>query len=146
MRRNPLLAGLLIAMAWGQAPPSTPPNTQPNSPPRPGLPEMNDPTYRPGAGATTDTTQMPPRVDDKKLLKEAAMGGMTEVELGKLAAQKASNDAVKQFAQKIVDDHTKAVEELKQIAGKESVPVPESLDSKHRSRVDKLSKLSGADF
>ena len=45
-----------------------------------------------------------------------------------------------------MDDHTKAVEELKQIAGKESVPVPESLDSKHRSRVDKLSKLSGADF
>jgi putative membrane protein len=40
---------------------------------------------------------MPRHVDDKKFLKDSALGGMTEVELGKLAAQKASNDAVKQF-------------------------------------------------
>ena len=74
------------------------------------------------------------------------MGGMTEVELGKLAAQKASREDVKQFGQKMVDDHTKANDQLKQIAGKENIPIPDSLDSKHQSRIDKLSKLSGADF
>ena len=86
------------------------------------------------------------KVDDKKFLKDAAMGGLTEVELGKIAVQKASSDAVKQFGQKMIDDHSKANEHLKQVAKQESISVPEELDSKHRSRVDKLSKLSGADF
>ena len=71
---------------------------------------------------------------------------MTEVELGKLAAQKASRDDVKQFAQKMVDDHTKAGEQLKQVAAKENIQVADALDSKHQSRIDKLSKLSGPAF
>jgi len=71
---------------------------------------------------------------------------MAEVELGKLAAQKAASDAVKQFGQKMVDDHTKANDQLKQVAGKENITIPDSLDSKHQSRIDKLSKLSGPDF
>ncbi len=86
------------------------------------------------------------KVDDKKFVKDAALGGMTEVELGKLATQKASSDAVKQFAQKMVDDHTKANDQLNEIAGKENINVPDSLDSKHQSRINKLSKLSGPDF
>ncbi|MBV8710108.1 MAG: DUF4142 domain-containing protein [Acidobacteriaceae bacterium] len=85
-------------------------------------------------------------MDDKKFLRDAALGGMTEVELGKLATQKSSRDDVKQFGQKMVDDHTKANDRLKQIAGQENIPVPDTLDSKHQSRIDKLSKLSGADF
>lgn len=89
---------------------------------------------------------MPMRVDDKKFVKDAALGGMTEVELGKLATQKASSDAVKQFGQKMVDDHGKANDQLKQIAAKENINVPDSLDSKHQSRIDKLAKLSGPDF
>src|ERR1017187_2427222 len=45
---------------------------------------------------------------DKKFIKEAAEGGMAEVELGQLAVQKASSDDVKQFGQRMVDDHSKA--------------------------------------
>ncbi len=86
------------------------------------------------------------RADDNKFLKDAAIGGMIEVEVGKLALQRASSDAVKQFAQKMVDDHTKANEELKQVASKANINVPEGLDSKHQSRVDKLSKFSGTEF
>lgn len=71
---------------------------------------------------------------------------MAEVELGKLATQKASSDAVKQFGQKMVDDHTKANGQLKEIASKENISIPDSLDPKHRSRIEKLSKLSGPDF
>jgi putative membrane protein len=102
----------------------------------------------PGMGPTPQDTQAtaPPKVDDKKFAKEAALGGLTEVELGKLAQQKASSDAVKQFAQKMIDDHTKANDELKQAASKGGLQLPDALDKKHQSRVDKLSKLSGAEF
>ena len=95
-------------------------------------------------GDTADT--MPRKVDDKKFVKDSALGGMTEVELGKLAAQKGSSDAVKQFGQRMVDDHSKANSQLKEIASKSSIEVPAELDSKHQSRVDKLAKLSGPDF
>jgi putative membrane protein len=97
-------------------------------------------------GPMNQTESMPTKVDDKKFAKEAAIGGLTEVELGKLAQQKASSDAVKQFGQKMVDDHTKANDELKQVASKEGIQIPDSLDSKHQARVDKLGKLSGTAF
>jgi putative membrane protein len=71
---------------------------------------------------------------------------MAEVELGKLATQKAASDAVKQFGQKMVDDHSKANDQLKQVASKENITIPDSLDSKHQSRIEKLSKLSGPEF
>ncbi|MFL6448250.1 MAG: DUF4142 domain-containing protein [Bryobacteraceae bacterium] len=86
------------------------------------------------------------KVDDKKFVKDAALGGLTEVELGKVAAQKASDEKVKEFAQKMVDDHSKANEQLKELASKSNIEVPATLDSKHQSRIDKLSKLSGQDF
>jgi len=96
-----------------------------------------------GQGAGSTTTQ---KTDDKKFAKDAALGGLTEVELGKVAAQKATDPKVKEFAQKMVDDHTKANTELKQAASKSNIQIPDALDSKHQSRIDKLSKLSGQDF
>jgi putative membrane protein len=109
---------------------------------RPTGPDATGPGSMPGNGPEA----MPAKVDDKKFVKDAALGGMTEVELGKLAAEKGSSDAVKQFGQKMVDDHSKANEELKQVASNEKMDIPDSLDSKHKSRIDKLSKLSGPDF
>jgi putative membrane protein len=100
----------------------------------------------PGMNPGDAQASMPAKVDDKKFVKDAAIGGMTEVELGKLAAQKASSDQVKQFAQKMVNDHSKAGDQLKQLATKQNIQIADGLDSKHQSRVDKLSKLSGADF
>jgi putative membrane protein len=104
----------------------------------------------PGAGgaggAAGMSAPMPTRMDDKKFVKDATMGSMMEVELGKLATEKASSDAVKQFGQKMVDEHGKSTEELKKAAAASKISVPDSLDSKHKSRIDKLSKLSGADF
>lgn len=83
---------------------------------------------------------------DQKFMMEAAMGGLEEVELGKLAATRASSDAVKQFAQRMVDDHSKANEELMQIASTKGVTLPTALDDKHRADVSKMGQLSGADF
>ena len=77
---------------------------------------------------------------------DAAMDGMTEVALGNLALQRAQNESVKQFAQQMVTDHTAANNELTQIASGKNVTLPAAIDAKHQAMVDKLSKLSGADF
>ena len=59
---------------------------------------------------------MTKKVDDKKFLQDAAIGGLMEVESGKLATQKGSSDGVKKFGQQMVDDHSKANDQLKEIA------------------------------
>jgi putative membrane protein len=71
---------------------------------------------------------------------------MMEVQLGKIAADKASSDKVKDFGKRMQDDHGKANEELKGIASKKGVTLPKELASKHKRAVDRLSKLSGAEF
>lgn len=83
---------------------------------------------------------------DRNFVKEAAMADMTQVELGKLATQKGSSDAIKQFGQKMIDDHGKSDNELKKLAGDDKLEVPDSLDAKHKASVAKLAKLSGTAF
>ena len=85
-------------------------------------------------------------VSDQTFVEKAARGGEAEVELGKLAADKASSDQVKKFGQRMADDHSKANDELKPIAKKEGVTLPNTLDPKHKATKDKLAKLSGRDF
>ena len=58
---------------------------------------------------------------DRKFLNEAADGGMAEVELGKLALQKAADAGVKKFGQRMVDDHSKANDQLRQLAAGKGV-------------------------
>jgi putative membrane protein len=77
---------------------------------------------------------------------EAAAGGMAEVQLGKLAADKASNGDVKRFAQMMVDDHTKANDELMQIAKDKQLMAPHALKPEAQAAYDRLSKLSGEQF
>jgi putative membrane protein len=83
---------------------------------------------------------------DRMFARKAAIGGMAEVELGKLATQKASNDQVKQFGQRMVDDHSKANDELKQAASQEGIDLPADLDAKHKALQARLSAMSGAAF
>lgn len=83
---------------------------------------------------------------ERRFVEKAAMGGMAEVQLGQLAQQKAQDEQVKQFAQRMVADHGKANDELKQIAGAKGVQIPAELDRDHRKDMDKLQKHSGADF
>lgn len=142
MRKILITACVLGTALLAQSPSASPGGGQSPSTP-PTLPESSAGAAT-APGATADT--MPRKVDDKKFMKDSALGGMTEVELGKLATQKASSDAVKQFGQRMVDDHSKANEQLKQVAGKSNIEVPAALDSKHQSRVDKLAKLSGSEF
>jgi len=84
--------------------------------------------------------------DDRKFVMEAAMGGMMEVELGRLAAQQGASDAVKQFGQRMVDDHSKANQELMALAQGKGITLPTEMDEKHHKDMTKLSGLSGAEF
>jgi putative membrane protein len=107
---------------------------------------------------------------DEKFVKDAAKGGMMEVHVGKLGVQKAQSDQVKQFAQRLIDDHTKANTELKSLATSKGVTLPEAhegitstrddtdrtqvreksdaqgTDRKERGAMKKLEGLSGTDF
>ena len=83
---------------------------------------------------------------DLAFMNDAAPGGMAEVELGKMAASKAQNAEVKAFGQKMVDDHSKANDELKQIAAQKKVMLPPDVLPAHKQLMEKLSKLSGAEF
>ena len=83
---------------------------------------------------------------DHTFMMKAAQGGMAEVELGQLAKDKASSDAVKTFGQHMIDDHSKANDELKDLASKKNVTLPADVDAKDRTTKDRLSKLSGEAF
>lgn len=76
---------------------------------------------------------------DRKFMQDAAIGGLEEVELGKLAQQKAASDDVKQFGQRMSDDHAKANDKLQSIASAKGVTLPTRLDKKAQADVDKLS-------
>jgi len=83
---------------------------------------------------------------DRTFFKKAAIGGMTEVEAGKLATIQGSSDQVKAFGQRMVDDHTKANDQLKELASKKNVTLPASPDAKHQAMLDSLQKKQGAAF
>jgi len=96
--------------------------------------------------ATAKATAESVSSGDRKFMEKAAQGGLAEVELGKLATDKASAAEVKQFGQRMVDDHSKANDKLKALATAKGVNLPTGLDRSTQREMDKLSKLSGAEF
>lgn len=87
-----------------------------------------------------------PRVDDKKFLREAALDGMTEIELGKVAAEKAADPQVKQFAQRMIEEYSTGHRAILRLASDEIVVIPKTIDAKHQARIDRIAKLSGREF
>jgi putative membrane protein len=83
---------------------------------------------------------------DRHFIQRAAEGNQAEVELGKLATEKGSSQDVKQFGQKMVDDHSKAKQELQQIASEKHVRLPDGLSAKNLGTKTHLQKLSGKQF
>jgi putative membrane protein len=92
-----------------------------------------------GRGAQVD-------VADQVFAMMAADGGLAEVQLGKLAADRSASPDVKQLAQRLVQDHTKANQELLTIADEKDISVPKKLDGTHEDVVELFSKLEGAQF
>jgi putative membrane protein len=82
---------------------------------------------------------------DHKFMVEAARGGKAEVELAQMAQQKASSDAVKQYARQLEQDHTEANKKLKAIAQERGVQLPDDL-GQHQKTLDMLNSKSGEEF
>lgn len=97
-------------------------------------------------GAALVATHVRADSPDKAFIEKAAKGGMAEVEIGKVAQDKAGNAQVKAFAGRMVTDHSKANEELKSIAEKKSVALPSGPDAEQKKHGEKLKSLSGAAF
>ena len=83
---------------------------------------------------------------DSSFIKNAAEGGMSEVELGQLAQQKATNPAVKEFGAMMVTDHTAANEKLKAVAAAKQVSLPDSPSLMQKASKKKLDMMSGDSF
>jgi putative membrane protein len=83
--------------------------------------------------------------EDRQFVQEAAMANRAEIEMGKTGVQKARSQRVRQFAQRMIDDHTSADDELKQLASDKGLSVTASM-GQHGSMMDKLSSYSGEAF
>lgn len=83
---------------------------------------------------------------DQKLMSEIAQANLAEISTGKLAQEKSQNDQVKSFAQKMVDDHTKALDDLRQLAQAKGVTLPTEPDRQQKAMEKRLSSLSGEKF
>lgn len=121
-----MLVASSVALAQASAPSRTPPAAA-------------------GSGPAATSTPSKLTGADRNFIVTAAEDGTAEVELGKLAQQKGSNEAVKTFGTQMVTDHTKAGDELKALAGTKDVTLP-SGPGKHQKDIDKMGKKTGADF
>jgi predicted outer membrane protein len=100
-----------------------------------------------GAGATAGASgKSSLSKGDEKILKDMAQANMSEIEAGKLAQGKSQNDQVKSFAQQMIDDHTKALNDVQQLAQSKGVTLPTEPDAKHKAMATKLEAMSGEAF
>jgi putative membrane protein len=130
---------LLVAlpvMAQGTTGTTPPAGTAP--PPMAAPPQSAAPSPNVGAPSVSQS--------ERQFVTQAANDGMAEVKLGQLAQQKGRDTDVKNFGRKMVDDHSKANADLKQVADKNGVALPNDLDPKNQATYDRLSKLNGAEF
>jgi putative membrane protein len=84
--------------------------------------------------------------DDKKFLATAAQSDKNEIALSKIAEQKATNPAVKRFAEKMVKEHSEMTDSMKPFAEQWGLTAPTGVDEDHQKELDKLNGLSGHDF
>ncbi|MHC5599919.1 MAG: DUF4142 domain-containing protein [Nostoc sp.] len=107
--------------------------------------ESPSPTASPTA-SPTPSGQNKLSSSDRQFIRAAAQDGLAEVQLGQLASQKGASTAVKQFGQRMVQDHTLVNNELKQLATQKGVTLPTSIGSKNQQVQQRLSKASGTTF
>ena len=84
--------------------------------------------------------------DSTRFAAMAAQGGMAEVELGKLAIERAADPSDREFGERMVEDHARANTQLKATAARQNLSLPSDLNSEQKNIKEKLSKLSGPEF
>lgn len=99
---------------------------------------------------TRDTTNSnstaPEALTAESFVSKAAMGGMMEVQAAKIASKKGTSKEVKDMAKMIMTDHAKANEELKALAKKKNIAVPDSLNEEMKTKITNLQSTSGTEF
>lgn len=85
-------------------------------------------------------------MQDNLFFSATAESNQMEIQESQMAQSMSQNQQVKQFAQKMIDDHTKAGNDLKQLATSKGAMLPTRLDDMHQDMVDKLQKTNGTDF
>jgi putative membrane protein len=83
---------------------------------------------------------------DREFITKSTQGSLAEVELGKIALQKSQNPEVRQFAQKMIEDHSKMIEDMKPAASRIGSKMPTSVNAQQRQDADRLRSLSGDTF
>lgn len=99
-----------------------------------------------GLAGTAWSQQRAGGMSDQRFATKAAADGMAEVKLARLALEKSNNPEVKKFAQRMIDDHSKAGKQLTGILTQKNINVPERIDAKHQALFDRLSSLQGDAF
>ena len=126
---------------WG----TTPGQTNPGAPTG-TTPGQTPTTPTPTTTTTTNTTTQGDIRADAAFIREAASANLMEVQLGQTAQVRATNSAVKQFGQRMVNDHTNLENQLATMAASNGLQLKQSLSSKHEDEVKRLNKLSGQPF
>jgi len=143
-----LMPFLLLAFAWTMLSCANTRESSSNTgPDKSSLPTpASNSTAVPSSSNMTNANQKNATTAEKNFWSEAADGGLSEVEMGKMAVKKAQNPEVKKFAQMMITDHSKANNELKTIAAKQKITLPTEIGPRNRSTIDELNKLEGGDF
>ena|ERR1051326_6696527 len=87
-----------------------------------------------------------PSRSDIRFMREAAQGGMAEVRMGELAKERGATDRVREFGQRMIDDHSKANDDLKDLASRKGVTLPADIGADNRAVLSQLRRLHGSAF
>ena len=132
---------LISAMAVAQYQPGGAGQQQPN------MPNQQQPvTPSTGTMGPDSSLANQQATADQAFVRKALEGGAVEVQLGQLAQQKSQSEDVKQFGQKMVEDHTQLAEQMKPIAQQLGVKEPKGPSKKDKQLIAKLEGLSGPQF
>ncbi|MEG3988092.1 DUF4142 domain-containing protein [Microcoleus sp. S28C3] len=128
--------------------PNTPSNNSPDgsSPNSPNTPSNNNPGRSPNSPRGGETSPNSLSSRDRTFVMQAGQLGMLEVELGRLAVQRGSSAGVKQYGQEMVEEHTRANQELMQLTRQKDVELPADMSTQNTALMDRLSGLSGRSF
>lgn len=107
---------------------------------------QNAPAASATGSATTAASAGKVASGDQKMMREISHANNAEVAVGKIALEKSQSDDVKTFAQKMIDDHSKAQQELQALADSKGVKLPTEPDAKHKAMAKMLSGLKGDAF
>ncbi|HZY73345.1 MAG TPA: DUF4142 domain-containing protein [Edaphobacter sp.] len=136
-------AGAVYVSSMGQANQPGQGQPVPSNQPQPGMGQQTAmPSMQESVGSSGTRTD---EMKDKMFLRQAAEGGIAEVQFGQLAAQK-GGDEVKTFGQKMVEDHGALNKEIEDVADSAGVMLPKRMNKESQAEYDKLNGLSGDAF